>query len=207
MKILFETYSGKKVTKNFKSLNETKAFVQRNKAFIKEAQIMEGPLGAKNSALLHPIKAIHNLKKGLGKEFSYRERYGQEDSFNHEIADYIVKILHSITQNEEGNSYSVGYDKYGFFIAGEDYTGWQNLRTMYDDGIERNIGMNNEKYGHKIYMPKLTKYIDTHKSLPSEKQLRNYLENLIDTRYKQNLEKQKKIKPESHMSRTDVEDF
>ena len=35
MKILFETYSGKKVIKNFKSLNETKAFVQRNKAFIK----------------------------------------------------------------------------------------------------------------------------------------------------------------------------
>ena len=207
MKILFETYSGKKVNKQFQSLKECKQFVQRNKAFIKEAQIMEGPLGAKNSALLHPIKAIHNLKKGLGKEFSYRERYGQEDSFNHEIADYIVKILHSITQNEEGNSYSVGYDKYGFFIAGEDCIGCQNLRTMYDDGMERNIGMNNEKYCHKSYMPKLTKYIDTHKALPSEKQLRNYLGNLIDTRFKQNLEKQKKIKPVRHMSKTDVEDF
>lgn len=41
MKILFETYSGKKVIKKFKSLNETKAFVQRNKAFIKEAKIIK----------------------------------------------------------------------------------------------------------------------------------------------------------------------
>lgn len=41
MKILFETYSGKKVTKNFESLKETKKFVQRNKAFIKEAQIVD----------------------------------------------------------------------------------------------------------------------------------------------------------------------
>lgn len=52
MKILFETYSGKKVIKNFKSLNETKAFVQRNKAFIKEAQIMEGPLGVKKQCII-----------------------------------------------------------------------------------------------------------------------------------------------------------
>lgn len=41
MKILFETYGGKKVTKTFKTLNETKKFVQRNKAFIKEAQIVD----------------------------------------------------------------------------------------------------------------------------------------------------------------------
>ena len=41
MKILFESISGKKVEKSFKTLNEAKSFVLKNKKAIKEAQIME----------------------------------------------------------------------------------------------------------------------------------------------------------------------
>lgn len=39
MKILFETYGGRKIQKRFAKLNEVKEYVLRNKAFIKEAQI------------------------------------------------------------------------------------------------------------------------------------------------------------------------
>lgn len=46
MKILFEAVNGKKGTKEFKSLKECKCFVLKNKKVIKEAQIMEGPLGS-----------------------------------------------------------------------------------------------------------------------------------------------------------------
>lgn len=56
-------------------------------------------------------------------------------------------------------------------------------------------------------MPKLTKYLEKHHSLPSEKQLRSYIEGLIDTRYKQNLDKDRKKNPKRHLSRTDVENF
>ena len=74
-------------------------------------------------------------------------------------------------------------------------------------GASRVVDFDSEKYQNKIYMPKLTKYLEKHHSLPSEKQLRSYIEGLIDTRYKQNLDKDRKKNPKRHLSRTDVENF
>lgn len=56
-------------------------------------------------------------------------------------------------------------------------------------------------------MPKLTKYIETHGSLPSINQVREYMRKLIEKRYEQNLEKQKKKNPNSLTAKTDVQDF
>ena len=65
MKILFESVNGKKGTKEFKTLSEAKSFVIKNKNVIKEAQIMEGPLG---SGGWTPKKAFGQFKKGMNKK-------------------------------------------------------------------------------------------------------------------------------------------
>lgn len=64
MKILFETYSGKKVNKKFETAKDAKEYLLRNKSFIKEARIMEGPLG---SGGWTPKKAIGQFVKGRKK--------------------------------------------------------------------------------------------------------------------------------------------
>ena len=70
MKILFESKSGKKVEKTFNTLTEAKTFVLKNKKAIKEAQIMEGPLG---SGGWSPKKAYNNFKKGREKLFRHHQ--------------------------------------------------------------------------------------------------------------------------------------
>lgn len=64
-----------------------------------------------------------------------------------------------------------------------------------------------EKYKNKIYMPKLTKYIEKHESLPSNNQVYNYMKALIEKRYENNLNALKKKQPTSLTAKNDVENF
>ena len=205
MKILFEAVNGKKGTKEFKTLSEVKSFVIKNKNVIKEAQIMEGPLG---SGGWTPKKAWNQFKKGMDKKANYKKIDSVKDSFGKEVNDYIHNILHDITKKDNNfNAYGLGIDKHGYYIGGINLGSDYITRNMDDDGLNRLVNFKSDKYDRKVYMPKLTKYIEKHHSLPSEKQLRAYIENLIDSRYKQNYEKDRKRNPERHMSRTDVENF
>lgn len=205
MKILFETYGGRKIQKRFTKLKEAKEYVLRNKAFIKEAQIMEGPLG---SGGWTPKKAFGQFKKSIDKKANYRKINNVKDSFSKQIKDYILNILHDIAKSDDNfNSYSLGIDKHGYYIGGITLFSDYSTRDMDDNGLNRQVNFKSDKYDYKLYMPKLTKYIEKYHSLPSEKQLRTYIKNLIDTRYKQNFNKNKKINPERHMSKNDVEDF
>lgn len=206
MKILFESKSGKKVEKTFNTLTEAKTFVLKNKKAIKEAQIMEGPLG---SGGWTPKKAYNNFKKGREKYKSFDSEMNVKDSFNNRIIDYISSILKEIAKKEGGiNRYICGYNKYGLFID----SGWIEdtpIRDMNDpdEGITRAVSFDSEKYEGKVYLPKLTQYVKEHKSLPSEKQLRQYLEATINKRYSMNNAKMKAKKPTRLMSKSDVQDF
>lgn len=206
MKILFEAVNGKKGTKEFKSLSEAKSFVIKNKNVIKEARIMEGPLG---SGGWTPKKAFGQFKKGMDKKSEYRKNInGVKDSFDKQVEDYILNILYDIAKKDNNfNAYSLGVDKHGYYIGGIKFGSDYSTRKMDDNGLDRRVNFKSDKYDYKVYMPKLTKYIEKHHSLPSEKQLRAYIENLIDTRYKQNFDKDRKRNPERHMPRTDVENF
>ncbi len=211
MKILFESKSGKQVLKQFKTISEAKSFVIKNKEVIKNAQIMEGPLG---SGSLNPIKGLKQLKKGMDKKANYKKIDGVKDSFNKDVRMYILDILNDIGNKDNNfNLYGCGLDKHGWYIVGGNVANGSmiadgpNIRRMDDDGMGRTVEFDSEKYKNKIYMPKLTKYLEKHHSLPSEKQLRTYIEGLVDTRYKQNFEKDRKKNPERHLSRTDVENF
>lgn len=206
MKLLFETVSGKKVLKEFENGTLAKNFIVKNKDKLSKAQIMEGSLG---SGGWTPKKAYHNFKKGHEKYKSFDSEMNVKDSFNNRIIDYISSILKEIAKKEGGiNRYICGYNKYGLFID----SGWIEdtpIRDMNDpdEGISRAVSFDSEKYEGKVYLPKLTQYVKEHKSLPSEKQLRKYLEDVISKRYENNLKKQKLKKPERYMSKTDVEDF
>jgi len=206
MKILFESKSGKKVEKTFNTLTEAKTFVLKNKKAIKEAQIMEGPLG---SGGWTPKKAYNNFKKGREKYKSFDAEMNVKDSFNNRIIDYISSILKEIAKKEgDSNRYVCGYNKHGLFID----SGWYDspaIRDMNDpdEGSSRAVSFDSEKYEGKVYLTKLTQYVKEHKSLPSEKQLRQYLEATINKRYSINNAKMKAKKPTRLMSKTDVEDF
>lgn len=207
MKILFETVNNKKVLKEFKNATLAKNFIVKNKDKLSKAQIMEGPLG---SGGWTPKKAYHNFKKGHEKFKEIENINSVKDSFNKNILHYVSDILKDIGKKESmANEYYCGYNKHGLFILGGLFTDDINSVPMKDDDDYdyRNVIFNSEKYNQKVYLPKLTQYIKEHKSLPSEKQLRKYLEDVISKRYENNLKKQKLKKPERYMSRTDVQDF
>lgn len=206
MKLLFETVSGKKVLKEFENGSLAKNFIVKNKDKLSKATIMEGPLG---SGGWTPKKAYNNFKKGRENKKELRDTIRVKDSFNKDMQDYICDILGTITKKENmANTYGCGFDKHGIYICG----GWfeiPNTREIddIDAGVSRRISFDSEKYEEKIYLPKLTQYVKEHKSLPSEKQLRHYLEAMIDKRYSINNAKQRAKKPTRLMSKTDVEDF
>lgn len=205
MKILFETVNGKEVLKEFENGTLAKNFIVKNKDKLSKAKIMEGPLG---SGGWTPKKAYHNFKKGHEKYKSFDSEMNVQDSFNNRIIDYISSILKEISKKEGGiNRYVCGYNKHGLFI--DTFFEGPALRDMNDpdEGSSRAVSFDSEKYKSKVYLPKLTQYVKEHKSLPSEKQLRKYLEDVISKRYENNLKKQKLKKPERFMSKTDVEDF
>lgn len=207
MKLLFETVSGKKVLKEFENGTLAKKFIMKNKDKLSKAQIMEGPLG---SGGWTPKKVLHNFKKGREKYNEIENLNSVKDSFNKNILNYISDILKDIAKKESmANEYYCGYNKHGLFILGGLFTDDVNVKDFEDSdsGKTRSISFNSEKYNQKVYLPKLTQYVKEHKSLPSEKQLRKYLEDVISKRYENNLKKQKLKKPERYMSKTDVEDF
>lgn len=87
MKILFETYSGKKINKIFETVKDAKEYLLRNKAFIKEAQIMERPLG---SGGWTPKKAIGQFVKGRKK---LNDKIDIEDEFYDKLGDKNFETL------------------------------------------------------------------------------------------------------------------
>jgi len=206
MKLLFETVSGKKVLKEFENGTLAKNFIMKNKNKLSKAQIMEGPLG---SGGWTPKKAYNNFKKGRENKKELSDVIRVRDSFNKDMQDYICEILKDISKKEGVlNTYGCGFNKHGIYICG----GWfdtPNTRDMNDSdaGASRMVTFDSDKYEEKIYLPKLTQYVKEHKSLPSEKQLRRYLEIMIDKRYSLNNAKLKAKQPTRHMSKTDVEDF
>lgn len=204
MKILFEAVNGKKGTKEFKSLKECKCFVLKNKKVIKEAQIVEGPLGSGGWA---PKKAIGQFVKGRKKLNDKIDTDKVKDSYENNIFDYLVKIA-SDAGKDVGikNNFGAGRDKHGYYI-GSLMAGFKKFKDEDNNGRTRYVNAESEKYGRKIYMPKLTKYIEIHGSLPSINQVREYMRKLIEKRYEQNLEKQRNKNPNSLTSKNDVEDF
>lgn len=219
MKILFEAVNGKKGTKEFKSLHECKCFVLKNKKVIKEAQIMEGPLGSKDSTLLHPVKALKNAGKSVKNYMDNRSLANKpKDASNRSRLEILDNILQDLINNEKLytlKSMKAGYNSKGFYIDVNSYrapladvvfdtgTSYKNV-----DGHDVKINAVSDKYDEKMYLPKLTNYIKKHNGqLPSKNQIYNYFKETIDKRYNINLKKQLKKKPISHLSKEDVKDF
>ena len=203
MKILFESVNGKKGTKEFKTLSEAKSFVIKNKNVIKEAQIMEGPLG---SGGWTPKKAWNQFKKGHEKMANMRNTDKTKDSYDNNIFDYLVHIASDAGKDFGLNYFGAGRDKHGYYISSIT-PAFKKFEDEDNADRVRQVNSESEKYGRKIYMPKLTKYIETHDSLPSIKQVREYMRKLIEKRYEQNLNKQKKKNPNSLTAKNDVENF
>ena len=185
MKILFESINGKKGTKEFTSLNEVKSFVMKNKNVIKEAQIMEGPLG---SGEWTPKKAWNKFKKGLEKMSNMRKTDKMRDSFDNSIFYCLGYIASDIGKDIGLKGLGVGIDKHGYYISSI-MPVFKNFEDEDNTNVTKIVNSESEKYSREIYMPKLTKYIETHKSLPSCKQVREYMRKLIEKRYEQNIEK------------------
>lgn len=219
MKILFEAVNGKKGFKEFSSLSEVKKFVSKNRNVIKEARIMEGPLGSKDSALLHPVKALKNAGKSVKNYMNNRSLANNpKDASNRSRLDVLDSILQDLIDNEKLytlKSMKAGYDSKGFYIDINSYrapladvtfdTGTEYKKV---DGQEVKINAISDKYNEKMYLPKLTNYMKKHNGqLPSKNQIYNYFKDVIEKRYKVNLKKQLQKKPISHLSKNDVEDF
>lgn len=115
MKILFETYGGKKVNKNFETAKDAKEYLLRNKSFIKEAQIMEGPLG---SGGWTPKKAYNQFVKGRKKLNDKIDMDKVKDSYENNIFDYLINIA-SKAGEDVGmkNNFGAGRDKHGYYIG------------------------------------------------------------------------------------------
>lgn len=204
MKILFESKSGKKVEKTFNTLTEAKTFVLKNKKAIKEAQIMEGPLG---SGGWTPKKAYHNFKKGHERFNNLQKMDKTKDSFGQNIFNYLTVIAGNVGKDMEmSNTFGVGRDEKGYYIFSDDYA-YREFKDDEYENQERVVSPYSKKYKNKIYMPKLTKYIENHESLPSNNQIYNYMKALIEKRYENNLNALKKKQPTSLTSKNDVEDF
>lgn len=210
MKILFESKAGKKVEKTFNTLTEAKTFVLKNKKVIKEAQIMEGPLG---SGGWTPKKAYNNFKKGYERFNNLQKMDKTKDSFGQNIFDYLTAIVGNVGKDMKmTNIFGVGRDEKGYYIFADDYifSDGNAFRKFKDDEYEnqeRVVSPYSEKYKNKIYMPKLTKYIENHESLPSHNQVYNYMKALIEKRYENNLNALKKKQPTSLTAKNDVENF
>lgn len=205
MKILFETYSGRKIQKRFTQLKEAKEYVLRNKAFIKEAKIMEGPLGSKDMALFHPFKAHNYERKSNEKQTIVSNLLNKKDKFGKSMKDYIIDVAKRECQQYNQWDCDVDYDEYYNCVVL--YIDTSNI--LYKD---KKISPKSSKYSNMILMPKLTKYIMKNKHLPSESQLGKYLYNLLTTRFENNYKKVTKndmneMSPKSFFADNDVEDF
>ena len=204
MKLLFETVNGKKVLKEFENGTLAKNFIIKNKDKLSKAQIMEGPLG---SGGWTAKKAYNNFKKGRKRLGNLQKMDKTKDSFGQNIFDYLTVIAGNVGKDMEmTNVFGVGRDEKGYYIFSDGYA----FRKFKDDEYEseeRLVSPYSEKYKNKIYMPKLTKYIENHKSLPSNNQIYNYMKALIEKRYDNNLIALKKKQPTSLTSKNDVEDF
>lgn len=204
MKILFESKSGKKVEKTFNTLTEAKTFVLKNKKAIKEAKIMEGPLG---SGGWTPKKAYNNFKKGYERFNNLQKMDKTKDSFGQNIFNYLTAIVGNVGKDMEmTNTFGIGRDEKGYYIFADDYA-YREFKDDEYENKERVVSPYSEKYKNKIYMPKLTKYIEKHESLPSNNQVYNYMKALIEKRYENNLNALKKKQPTSLTAKNDVENF
>ena len=152
-------------------------------------------------------KLLHNFKKGR-ERFNNRQKMDKiKDSFGQNIFNYLTVIAGNVGKDMEmTNTFGVGRDEKGYYIFSDGNT----FRKFKDDEYEnqeRWVSPYSKKYRNKIYMPKLTKYIENHESLPSNNQVYNYMKALIEKRYDNNLTALKKKQPTSLTSKTDVEDF
>lgn len=216
MKILFESKSGKELTKEFKSLKEAKRFVLRNKKVIKEAQIMEGPLG---SGSLNPMKAIKKAGKSI-KNYMDNKNIANEpkDASNRSRLQILNSILRRVIRNEKMEDLhhaKINYNSKGFYIdinsvrpPLHDIRFGTGNTDKNVDGYKINVNAISDKYGEEIPLSKLTLYIKKHDGkLPAERQLYVYFKDSIEKRYNVNVKNQLKKTPISHLSKTDVEDF
>lgn len=166
-----------------------------------KGQIMEGPLG---SGGWTPKKAYHNFKKGHERLKNLQAMDKTKDSFGNHIHNYLADIASEAGKSiGMKNSFGVGRNEKGYYIGC--FT--NGYKTFNDEDQARQVKFTSEKYDNLIYMPKLTKYIENHESLPSRNQIFDYMKALIEKRYENNLNKMKNKKPINHMSKTDVEDF
>lgn len=171
--------------------------------------IMEGPLG---SGGWTPKKAISNLKKGYNNKKELNDINNVRDSHNKKIMNYLEDIMKSINMsaNWGNNIYTCGMDKHGFYIQGKHVpsplnTSREAYKLYYGDDDYEKVSFNSEKYGNKIYMTKLTAYVKKNKSLPSKSQLLKYINNLIETRYNQ--EMKNNDNKHTHLATNDVDNF
>lgn len=203
MKILFESVYGKKVEKSFDTLVEAKEFVLKNKKAIKEAQVMEGPLG---SGGWSPKKAFHNFKKGHERLGNLRDIDKTKDSFGNNISDYIATVANRVGREIDMPYFGCGRDEHGYYIVCL-VKGYKKFDDDEYADKKRRVSLESNKYKTKIYMPKLTRYIEEHNSLPSLNQMKEYMKKLVEKRYENNLNIQKKKNPSSLTAKDDVDNF
>ena len=151
MKILFESKAGKKVEKTFNTLTEAKTFVLKNKKVIKEAQIMEGPLG---SGGWTPKKAYHNFKKGYERFNNLQKMDKTKDSFGQNIFNYLTAIVGNVGKDMEmTNTFGIGRDEKGYYIFADDYA-YREFKDDEYENKERVVSPYSEKYKNFIaYIP------------------------------------------------------
>lgn len=90
-------------------MTEAKTFVLKNKKAIKEAQIMEGPLG---SGGWTPKKAYNNFKKGYERFNNLQKMDKTKDSFGQNIFNYLTAIVGNVGKDMEmTNTFGIGRDK------------------------------------------------------------------------------------------------
>lgn len=170
--------------------------------------IMEGPLGSGGWTLK---KALSNLKKGYNNKKELNDINNVKDSYNKKIMNYLEDIMASINRSNIwwDNIFTCGMDKHGFYIQVK-YSYLNNsgdAYKIYDDEDYKKVSFNSEKYGNKVYMTKLTAYVKKNKSLPSKSQLIKYINNLIETRYNQEMKNYDNKHTHKHLATNDVDNF
>ena len=152
-------------------------------------------------------KLLHNFKKGRERFNNLQKMDKIKDSFGQNIFNYLTVIAGNVGKDMEmTNTFGVGRDEKGYYIF-SDGNAFRKFKDDEYENQERWVSPYSKKYKNKIYMPKLTKYIENHESLPSNNQVYNYMKALIEKRYDNNLTALKKKQPTSLTSKTDVEDF
>ena len=133
MKILFETVSGNKVLKEFKSGTLAKNFIEKNKDKLSKAQIMEGPLG---SGGWTPKKAYKNFKKGHERLNNLQKMDKTKDSFGQNIFKYLTVIAGNVGKDMKmTNTFGVGRDEKGYYI----FSDGNAFRKFKDDEYENEV--------------------------------------------------------------------